>query len=500
MQNNTYDIIVIGAGLAGLTAAAYLSKNKKKVLLLEQHSKPGGFAGSFKREGFNFDISLHNFGPFNKNSFLYKIFHEIGISDKIEYIPFDKFQKVIFPKHTFLVQKGIHNYISFLQQTFPHEAKGIEELFALMLKLREEFKIYQPYEGNLQEEFHLFYEKFPVLAKFMLMTLDEVMDEFIKDQKLKSIAANLWWACGLPPSRLKSISYTLMMLNYYDSCGGYIKGTSQKLSNAILNQIKLNNGSVVFNSCVKKIVIKDGHVKGVTTNKNRSFFAPVVISNANIFDTMLEMIQKDEISSRFRKKIKKLELSPSALLLFLGLDKPPYELGMKNHSISIHSGYDHEKSWENILDGDYKNSVFCMTDYTAFDKTAAPEGKGILNMMTLDHIKNWENLSKKEYLEKKEKTAKILIKKGEKIMPELSKHIQVLELATPLTIKRYTKNPQGAVYGLAPEVSSSGMNFITHETSVKGLFLTGAYTYPGAGYPSVIADGYKTAKTIMKKL
>ena len=173
---------------------------------------------------------------------------------------------------------------------------------------------------------------------------------------------------------------------------------------------------------------------------------------------------------------------------------------MKNHNIVLFQTYNHTQNYEWILEGNYEKAFYCCTNYTAFDKTLAPEGKGILNILSLDHIKNWENLGENEYKEKKKRVINIIIKRFEEIYPELSKHIEVAELATPITMKKYTRNPEGAIYGASQIVEQSGINRLTPETPIQGLYLVGAYVYPGAGYSSVISSGYKTGKMILEKI
>ena len=502
MKNNHYDVIVIGAGLGGLTGGCVFAQNNRKVLLIEQHSKVGGFATNFKRKDFVFDVSLHNMGPLYKNPGLLKIFQELNILNKIEYIPFDEFQRTIFPKHDFVIPKGTENYIRFLKETFPNEAKGIDGVFKAMVDIYEEFQEIENLKvpvSRLEEEFPLLPVKFPMLVTLVEKTFGQLMDDFISSRELKGIIGNSWWICGLPPSRLASILYSIPTVQYCNTAGGFIKGTSQKLSNAISEQIKINKGRLLLNTRVEKIITDAGRVKGVSTDNNESFFAPVIISNSSPNDTILKMLSEDEIDAEYRKRVENSKLSVSATQLFLGLSKNPCSSGMKNHGVAIFETYNHDDCYEHVLNGDYKKSFCYITNYTQFDQTPAPEGKGVLNILTLDHIKNWENLSKDEYKEKKGRVTKILIKKSEKIIPDLSRLIEVAELATPVTMRRYTGNPDGAVYGFAQTNNQSGINRFTHETPVKGLFLTGAYTYPGAGYSSVISSGYKTAKLIIEK-
>ena len=120
-----------------------------------------------------------------------------------------------------------------------------------------------------------------------------------------------------------------------------------------------------------------------------------------------------------------------------------------------------------------------------------------MNIFSLDHMKNWKDLSENQYRIKKEKVTDIIIKKAEKYLPGLRKHIIVKELGTPRTMHRYTLNPEGSLYGPSLIVEQAGMLRLQAVTPVKGLFLVGSSIYPGGGYPSVIGSGYKAAKMIL---
>jgi len=138
--------------------------------------------------------------------------------------------------------------------------------------------------------------------------------------------------------------------------------------------------------------------------------------------------------------------------------------------------------------------------YSRLDDTVAPPGKCVLNIFSLDHIRNWEGLSPLEYEKKKEAVAALILKKVERYLPGLSEHVVVKELGTPRTMNRYTGHKEGAIFGPAQNIYQSGLNRLQPETPIEGLYLVGAAIYPGGGYPSVINSGYRTAHNIVRKM
>jgi all-trans-retinol 13,14-reductase len=107
--------------------------------------------------------------------------------------------------------------------------------------------------------------------------------------------------------------------------------------------------------------------------------------------------------------------------------------------------------------------------------------------------------NKEEYNKEKDRLAGMLIKRAEKIIPDLSKHIEVIEIATPLTLKRYTGNCKGALYGWANTTKQFSPMDRTAKIPIKNLHLSSAWTFPGEGQAQTVACGYRIAKQILGK-
>ena len=135
----SYDAIIIGSGLGGLSCGSYLAINGRKVLVLEKHSIPGGYASSFKRGDFTFDVGLHMINGVAEGERWYKLFEWCGIADRIEFQKLNYFGRVVFPEHDFRIPcSGLEDIVSTLETHFPHEATGIRSLFAEMGKIYDD--------------------------------------------------------------------------------------------------------------------------------------------------------------------------------------------------------------------------------------------------------------------------------------------------------------------------------------------------------------------------
>jgi phytoene desaturase len=498
---NTFDAVVVGSGLGGLTAAANLSRHKKRVLVIEQHDKPGGYATSFTRDGFTFDASLHNLGPLHSS--ILRIFENLGLLNEVEYIPYNCFSRIVFPENDFALTPGIDRFEDYLISMQPAEEQGIRAFFGEMRKVRQGFFEMEniTFEADSDEVLSpLMAAKYPEFVEWMQTTLGELLDSHIKDAKVKAAIGNMWWYMGLPPSEMPALLFPASCLSYIECGGGYIKGTSQQLSSALARKVTEAGGKVLLNTKVTRILVSNDKVDGVVTDGGEMFYTDLVLSNAGAHETFVDLVDESQVKKKYRNKILRQDNALSAVQLYLGLDCPPESLGLQEHSLTVFSSYDHDENMRFILDGDYEKTPFSLMVYSAVDASTAPKGKCVVNIFSLENSKNWEGLPAAVYEEKKRQVTAIVLRKAERFIPDLSKHIIVSELGTPRTMHRYTGHLEGSIYGQAQNIYQSGLSRLQSETPVGGLYLVGSAIYPGGGYPSVINSGYRTAHKILRSL
>ncbi len=495
-----YDAIIIGAGFGGLTAAYRLSEEGKKILLLERQLVPGGFATVFKRKGFTFESSVHCVDGLGQGGDIRNFLETYGLDKKIELIPLDNFARVIYPQHDFVLDFEPEHFVEYLKEQFPQDQKGIIRLFSIIDKFYAEFNHYA--YSKIPEWLKIVLVPFiyPHILKFSKITVQDFLGKYIKDEKCITMITDIWRFAGLPPGKLSLFYFLLIFKGYYYERTAYIKGGFTKLFEAMVNKIKENGAEVRFNTGVEKIISRNGRVKSVVTQSGEEFHAKVVISNANAIDTLTNLIDDEKLRVEYGAQLKPLEKSISAVQVYLGLSCPAKKLGMTHHIFSVNTAYNQNDHFEQSLRGDYDNCSLELVDHSQIDPGLAPEGKGTLLIMTLDSFSNWDNLSDEEYKAKKDKLAKKFISRAEKYLPGLAKYVEVVEVATPRTIERYGASPEGAIYGFAQTVEQSGLNRLAQKTKMKGLFLAGGWTWPGAGLHPCFVSGFTTADLALKLL
>jgi prolycopene isomerase len=453
-----YDIIIIGAGLGGLSIGAMLAKKDKKVLVLEKHYQVGGYATNFKRGDFIFDASLHATGGVKKTDY-HKILKKCGVFEKIKFIKLPEIYTSIFPDFKFTFKNGdIEQVKKDLIVKFPKEKIGIKLWFYFIKKINKENKLWQKYKN-----FIVFIAPIiiPILMFSHKIPLSFFLNLAIRDKKLKALLTQLWPYWGLPPKKLASQYFLIPAYGYFYDGAYYLKGGAQIFSNAFREVIEENNGVVQTSIEVIEILVKNEKAIGVKTKDGNIYFADKIISNVSPFLVYENFLSKWKDSQKELEKIKKMELSISATQFYFGLDTSIVNLNPKfknAYEVFVNLTYDYDKIYREFLIPSFKREYlsFNMTFYSNIDSGLAPINKSVMSIIVGDNYERWKNLSNNEYkIKKKEETEKI-IKLAEKYLPELRKHIEVLEVATPKTMKRYTGNPEGAIYGFAQTILQCG--------------------------------------------
>ncbi len=503
--HEAWDAVIIGAGLGGLSCAAGFARQGFKPLVLEQHSAPGGYATTFKRPGgFVFDVSLHSTTVEERNGIPKLIPGFPEITD-VEFVPHKVLYRAIFPDHDVRVpHKDLDGYIQRLIGLFPEEKAGIEELFVTMTGLVSDLEKYRDSGGKV--DMATFPKEFPHLMKCTTSTWGKIQDSYIKDAKLKGILSSLWGYFGLPPSKLASLYYILPIIGYLRGGGYYPIGKSQRISDSLVRFIEEKGGRVLLRSKVKEILVKEHTAAGVRTADGTEHLAKVVVSNANAHDTFHTMMNEPEHLKDYLARMDKFTASLSSFQVFLGLKKDLVkEVGIKDTEIFYETGYDTEESYRTALNADVEKAGFGLTVYDNLYNGYSPEGKNIVNIITLQGYDFWKQYEadyfagkKDAYRKEKDRQADILINQVEEtLLPGLRAAIEVREVGTPLTNVRYTGNYRGAIYGWDQTLDNCEPRRLPHDTPIKNLYLSGAWTRPGGGYGAVLPSGLQCFAQIM---
>jgi prolycopene isomerase len=494
-----YDAVVIGAGNGGLTAAATMARKGLNVLLLERHNIPGGAATSFCRGRVEFEVALHQLsglGTPQKPGLLRMQLDKLGVTDDLEFVELSDLYHVALPDGFRITLKTDRDEtIAVLQEKFPHEKEAIQKFFDLMAAYANDMIgafIFRDPEPSR--------DKYPNLYKYAFRSSKEMLDEYFSDPLLKAILSVYWGYLGVPPTRLAFGYLAMIFFQYMEFKPYHVKGGSQALSNAILNKFLSYGGTARFNCGAKKIIARDGQVKGVVTDNDEKYSTEFVVSNASQVSTYTRLLAPEHVSQDSMLEMKGRNLSSSAFTMFIGFDCEPEQLGIAESTNFLMTGSDIS---DTILDRmqrlDIQDELMVLSCYDIADPEFSPPGTCQANVVTLKYGEPWLRIPPRQYHDVKYRCAESMFKRIEQIYPAARNHIEEIEVGTPLTHMRYLGHPGGAIYGYEQLTKDSLFFQPGRYSSIKGLFFAGGWS-GDCGFEPTLRSGISAGKSIIRRM
>ncbi len=491
-----YDVVVIGAGNGGLTAAAGLAKNGYKTLLLEKHNVPGGCATSFIRGRFEFEVALHQLSGLGFSDFpgpVRALLGDLGVVDKIDFVQQKNLYRIVVPGKMDINLKAERMAAEeTLMEKFPAEKDGIKKFFDLLYAFCTEavnvLYMHDPEAGP---------EKYPLYFKLALKDTQSILDEYLKDRALQNVVSIYWSYNGLPPSQLSFMDFAMTLWAYLEFKPWHMKGGSQAMSNAICNAFINFGGEVRFNCAAKKINVENGKIKSVITEDGDEIATKFVISNAGPIPTLIDMVGAENCPADELRTLNARTIGLSAFTLYLGFDCNPEDMGIDKATNFIcatnDAEYAHKKM--NTLDGAEFSLLTC---YDVDDPDFSPRGACQASLVTLQYAQPWLSIPPSKYYDTKYRFADKLINLAQKVFPYIRKHIEEAEPATPITHMRYLGHPGGSIYG-SEHFTRETSHFVSSESKIGGLYFTGAWNGAG-GFQPTLQSGASVARRVSRLL
>ncbi|MBN1947755.1 MAG: NAD(P)/FAD-dependent oxidoreductase [Bradymonadales bacterium] len=495
-----FDAIVIGAGLGGLAAAAMLAQKGRGVLLIEQHNVPGGYATSFVRGRYEWEVALHELsgiGPPDHRGDLYRLLEYLGVTQHVAFTRIPELYRSVFPDLDLVLPVGREAYEETLCTAFPHDADGIRRFLNRVHDLARELARFTG-KGGIGNPLTAPF-RFSKTLRYLPAAWGTVLNRDVKDPQARAVISQYWGYFGIGPAKVAFLYFASALSSYVKKGAAYVKGRSQALSNAFVKVVEANGGKVLFNTRVQQITCANGRVTGVTTRAGEQFQAPVVISNADPITTCRNLLGDIPQATRFLRKLRPAAVAPSSFNVYMGVACPPEKLGLSTHENFLNADPDFDRHYESMrhigLPG-----ITLATCYNAADPDISPPGTTSMVLTTLYYGTPWFELSPEQYVETKNRIADFMIDTAERIAPGLRSHTEVVEVATPITNMRYTTTMDGSIYGFDNTPFYHTVLRMGHQGPLDGLFFAGAYTQPGGGFEPCIMSGAMAARMAMKQI
>ena len=495
-----FDAVIVGAGLGGLSAATYLAKAGKKVMLLEKHNVPGGYATSFIRGRFEFEIALHELSGYGYESdkgSVWRILQDTGVASRVEMLHIPEFFRSVFPDFTMDVPVGRQDYEDALYSQFPRDADGIKKFVNTTFEFsRQAMRSMRVGMKAVMEN----PSEFSVLMEHYGKTLSQVLNPMVSDPGARAVIGQIWGYLGQPPSRVSYLMYAITLVGYIRFGAAHVRGTSQNLSQAFIATMESLGGEAWFNNGARKIIVKDGKVKGVITEDGTEIATQYVVCSANPVTTALQLVGRDNMPGWYLNRLGAWSGGISTFNVYLGLDCDCREVGLTVHENFINTSYDLDAQYEQILQPDkFEPDYGIVVAYNVVDPTVSPSGTASVVITQGVYADPWLKLAPSEYVVAKNRMAQNSLKLAEKAAPGLREHIEVIEVSTPLTNMRYSGNPGGSIIGFDENFATNMLSLPTRGP-LEGLYFANAWVNLGGGFETCIATGAMASRDVLRDM
>jgi phytoene desaturase len=482
--------IIIGGGVAGLSAGIYGQLNGYDTRIFEMHTAPGGQCTSWTRNGYTFDYCIHwlvgtSHGPFHK------IWKETGaLDDSTRVVDMETYAVIRTAKgDDLIIYTDIDRWEQYLLKLAPEDGKPIRRLCRDMrtsatITLMEKSPARRTWLDSVlfflksaraigvivkhgRTDVKTYFDRLGFQSKILrdrLLGLTDAMDDFSAVAFLLTLA---WFAqrnAGYPVGG--SMPFTMRMADRYKALGGTFTGGTR----------------------VEKIITQGGKAIGVSFADGSVQYADFIIGAGDLHGLIYELLDGKYVTPEIEKAFREWPVFNPIVQVSFGINRPIHS---DNHIYRVMATG--EKIGMTILDAGY--SVY---NYN-HDPVITPVGKCIMKLCFETPYALWEGMEKEAYRDEKSKIREDATACLEKLYPAVKGYIDAVDVATPLTGVRYTGVWKGAYEGFLPASSNIGKNLKLTIEGLDNFYIAGQWTYPGGGLPPAAQSGKWIFETICKK-
>jgi phytoene dehydrogenase-like protein len=502
-------VIIIGAGVAGMATGIYLQQNGFDTRIYEKHVLPGGCCTAWSRKGYLFDYCIDwliGSGPGNDANLVWR---ELGALDGKKINNFDLFNRVI---------DEAGREVSFYNDPDRLEAHllSISEIDAIPIKtfcndLRKftTLNIFPPLKPKslmtVGERIKTIAQILPAFRLFWRTGATQMKDftKSIKDPVLRRAMHYIFFQ---DPEVFPMLPYLYNMACAYNHNAGFPEGGSLGLSRSIEQRYLSVGGTINYRSTTTRIIVENDRARGIELKKGPPQYADFVISASDASATIFDFLGGHYVNPAITKLYKDVIhrpgiLFPSVISVFFGLKG---EVGQDDsHSTS----YLLDPTQAAMLPG-CEQKCIVVQHRSRYSDGFAPPGHSVIHCTYFSDFDYWQNLrntDKASYREKKRAIAEFLSQFLEQRYPKIREKIEVVEVATPATTKRYTGNLKGSIFGFkafteAEDIAERLVNKHRMQLpGLKGFYMTGQWVL-GGGLPRAAMSGRYVAQFLCEEL
>lgn len=484
------DIVVIGAGLTGLMYANVARQKGYRVALVEKHFKVGGYATNFVRakRSLVFDCSQHKITGIGPHGNVRNALIRAGLWDKLQFEYYTDLTTVRVGGKEYRLPAAYSPLKQYLLEQFPASKKGLTTFFSdVESHGRQNYMFARMALG----EYELNRELLGGSRKLSKRTAKEYFESLFCDEDLVIIFSAIAVNLGAVAQEIDALYFLHFAFTFLSTGAGWVKGTSQSLSDTLSNEFRKLGGEIFLKQCVEHIEVQNDEIQWVDTTRYRFHTKRVVATCCP--HLLPKLTDPGVLGDRFENNLSKLEFGYGNFTVYLGLDQAPESLGVTRSEYLIESKSTAWRTHEELhSDARYDKFTLALTNYHYLDSAMGP----ILQIIVLDHKGRWFDLSRSDYKVEKERVTELLVERMLEEFPQLRGHITYRESSTPKTNQRYTNSPEGSAFGYKA-IPGRNLRFLQNP-KVQGLSFVGTWV-SGAGYEPAICLGFTSAYLLPNK-
>ena len=483
-------IVIIGAGIAGLSAGCYARMNGYDAEIYESHSLPGGLCTSWKKGDYTIDGCLHWLTGSAPSDSFYKLWEELGaVQGRRMYNHEEFFRFTDTSGKTFITYSDVERFEKHMKELSPSDSVPIELLCKLIRRFAK-------FKSPMEKEYEL-YNLFDIIKMIWTMTpfmkdfnfcSQTTIGEFAGRFSDPLIREALPMTLGDKDMSLLALVATLALL--HNRAGGFPEGGSLEFARTIEKRLLGLGGKIFYGKRVEKILVKEGKACGIRLANGTEIISDYVISCADLHNTVFNMLNGSYIEPQHEELFSSAPILNSSVQVSFGVN-----MNFSDGPDCVEEAFKIETP---VMIGNQKTDWFTIHNYS-FDSTMAPEGKTVVEcLLPVKDFNYWEQLYKDRiaYKAEKERIASLVAKELDKKYPGFSNSIEVTDVLSPMTYVRYTGNYKGTymTWVMTPDLLKRHRIIKKTLPGLENLWLAGMWIMAPGGVPT----GAKTSRDILQ--
>jgi len=458
-----YDTIIIGSGVSGMTAGILLAREGEKVLVLEQHTVPGGLMQTFQRRGAVFPTGVHRLGSLKKGQALWHYFNYLGVLDHLNLVEMDRngFETFHFPGASFRIPAGHDCYGERLKGYFPGEAKAIDQYLSDMARVIGSLDFYHPGLPPAK-----------TAGGNSTGSLDDYLKTLGVSARLKQVltANNPFY--GIPSNTCPVLTHFIVSDAYLNSAFR-VDETTTPLAGAFSKSLAACEGEVHSNAKVNAVITDKGQARGVVLDNNKRLFSNRVIFTGHPAG-LLELCDPKLFRPAFQKRLAGCENTRG--FFGVAMTWKRRSCPVIDNDAFVYDSWDSNLAYHTPPPEDHRPGTVFLSALPCTETSGTVSVTALAGISPGEHqrMKALRNSGEPgRYQAEKQKLARAVMTLLSKQWPAMERDAEIIDTYTPGTFERYTLTPDGSAYGIQKKAGQFMQTMFHPATRVKNLFMAG---------------------------